>query len=289
MQHTLSDANRARAQANARTEYERLSNLDQGYPANHFAFQSILPALAESGAQRVLEVGIGHGGAIPILAGAGLEVSGLDIDAGMVEQSRTQMLEYELSPDAVIHGDIEDATSYVSLQAAPAFDALVALGVLPHVHQAHTALRNMRALTRPGGHVFVECRNKLFSLVTFNRYTYEFFMDDLFFDAPAELRDGIGQYLSSRLQTDVPPPPATGQAPTFHNPLEVPELFAAAGFESITVIPFHYHPAMPSLESSAPQAFRDASIAMEHEASGWRGLFLCSAFLVQARRPITPG
>lgn len=288
MQHTLSDANRARAQANARTEYERLSNLDQGYPANHFAFQSILPALAESGAQRVLEVGIGHGGAIPILAGAGLEVSGLDIDAGMVEQSRTQMLEYELSPDAVIHGDIEDATSYVSLQAAPAFDALVALGVLPHVHQAHTALRNMRALTRPGGHVFVECRNKLFSLVTFNRYTYEFFMDDLFFDAPAELRDGIGQYLSSRLQTDVPPPPATGQAPTFHNPLEVPELFAAAGFESITVIPFHYHPAMPSLESSAPQAFRDASIAMEHEASGWRGLFLCSAFLVQARRPITP-
>lgn len=288
MQHTLSDANRARAQANARTEYERLSNLDQGYPANHFAFQSILPALAESGAQRVLEVGIGHGGAIPILAGAGLEVSGLDIDAGMVEQSRTQMLEYELSPDAVIHGDIEDATSYVSLQAAPAFDALVALGVLPHVHQAHTALRNMRALTRPGGHVFVECRNKLFSLVTFNRYTYEFFMDDLFFDAPAELRDGIGQYLSSRLQTDVPPPPATGPAPTFHNPLEVPELFAAAGFESITVIPFHYHPAMPSLEGSAPQAFRDASIAMEHEASGWRGLFLCSAFLVRARRPITP-
>ena len=44
---------------------------------------------------------------------------------------------------------------------------------------------------------------------------------------------------------------------------------------------------VPALESSAPQAFRDASIAMEHEASGWRGLFLCSAFLVQARRPLT--
>ena len=288
MQHAMSDSSRARAQANARTEYERLGDLGQGYPANHFAFQSILPVLAESGAKRVLEVGIGHGSAIPILAGAGLEVTGLEIAADRVEQSRTQMAEYGLNPDAVVLGDIEDATSYIALQSLPAFDALVALGVLPHVHQAHTALRNMRALTRPGGHVFVECRNKLFSLVTFNRYTYEFFMDDLFFDAPAELRDGIGQYLSSRLQTDVPPPPASGHAATFHNPLEVPELFAAAGFEDITVIPFHYHPAMPSLESSAPQAFRDASIAMEHEASGWRGLFLCSAFLVRARRPLTP-
>ena len=29
----------------------------------------------------------------------------------------------------------------------------------------------------------------------------------------------------------------------------------------------------------------DESLAMEHETSGWKGLFLCSAFLVRAVRP----
>src|SRR5215207_5224774 len=31
---------------------------------------------------------------------------------------------------------------------------------------------------------------------------------------------------------------------------------------------------------------RAPSIRLEHEPSGWRGLFLCSAFFVQARKPL---
>jgi SAM-dependent methyltransferase len=282
----MDNALRQQAQAHADAAYAALGDLAQGYPANHFAFQAILPALADLGATRVLEVGIGDGNAVPLLVGAGLDLTGFDIDPVRVERSRERLVEYGLSGDAASWGDIEDATSYVTVQANAGFDALVAMGVLPHVHREATALRNMRALVRPGGQVFVECRNKLFSLVTFNRYTYEFFMDDLFAESPAPLRDALSEFLTARLDLAAPPPPSSGHAATFHNPLEVPSLFAAAGFEDISIIPFHYHPTPPVLEKGNPQLFRDGSLAMENDPADWRGLFLCSAFLVKATRPL---
>jgi len=267
-----------------RHEYNSLSDLTIGYPANHFAWQHILNALAEEGAQSVLEVGIGSGNAIPLLAGAGLDVAGLEIDDELVRASRERMSDLGLDPDAVVWGDISDAASYVTLRTRAPFDALIALGVLPHVDQERATLRNMRALVRPGGVVFVECRNSLFSLVTFNRYTYEFLMDEVFAEVSGSVRDGLDAFLRERLAYDMPPV-GDGHQPRFHNPLSVAPLFADAGFVEITIHPFHYHAAPPSLEKQDPDGFRQSALALENEASDWRGLLLYSAFLVQARRP----
>jgi len=273
-----------------RDEYNSLADpaLPGGYPANHFAFQQMLNVLAEEGARTVLEVGMGGGKAIPLLAGAGHELAGLEIDDANVAACRTKMAEFGQDPDAVVWGDISDAASYVSLRKRAPFDALIAMGVLPHVHQERATLENMRALVRPGGLIFVECRNSLFSLVTFNRYTYEFFMDELFAETQGGLRDELDAFLRARLAVDVPPPP-TGHAPRYHNPLAVPTLFADAGFTDILIRPFHYHATPPMIERTDPGAFRIQSIALENEPSDWRGLLLCSAYLVQARRPATSG
>lgn len=141
----------------------------------------------------------------------------------------------------------------------------------------------MRSLLRPGGTVFVECRNSLFSLFTFNRYTADFVLDELLPDASDPVRDAVREFLEPRLRMDLPPA-SVGHA-TYHNPLVVPRLFREAGFTDIVIRPFHYHAAPPVLESELGQEFRDGSLALENEPSGWRGLFLCSAFLVQATRP----
>lgn len=37
---------RGQARMHAKAAHESLGDLDKGYPANHFAFQEILPALA---------------------------------------------------------------------------------------------------------------------------------------------------------------------------------------------------------------------------------------------------
>lgn len=272
-----------------RQEYDTLADpaLPGGYPANHFAFQQMLNVLAEEGSRSVLEVGMGNGNAIPLLAAAGHELAGLEIQDALVETCRGRMSEFGQDPDAVVWGDISDSASYVTLRRRAPFDALIAMGVLPHVHQERATLENMRALVKPGGLVFVECRNSLFSLVTFNRYTYEFLMDELFAETSGPLRESLDAFLRERLAVDVPPPPS-GHAPRYHNPLTVPSLFADAGFTDILIRPFHYHATPPMLERTDAQAFRVQSIALENEPSDWRGLFLCSAYVVQARRPLDP-
>ncbi|MBI1349993.1 MAG: methyltransferase domain-containing protein [Actinomycetales bacterium] len=267
----------------ARSAYDTLGDLANGYPANHFALQQVLNVLQEHGARRLLEVGVGQGNAIPVLASAGIEMSGMDIKDELVAVSRERIQEYGRPADAVCWGDIGDATTYPSLRRKADFDALLALGILPHAQQELATLQNMRALLRPGGTAFVECRNALFSLFTFNRYSADFILDSLLFDAPAEARDAVREFLEPRLRMDLPPA-SVGHA-TYHNPLEVPALFRAAGFTDIVIRPFHYHVAPPVLEGQLGEVFRDGSLALENEPSGWRGLFLCSAFLVQATRP----
>ena len=268
----------------ARAEYEGLHDIALGYPANHFAFRYILNALAQAQARTVVEVGIGHGNAVPLLSGAGLSIAGFDIDDSRVAASQAAMRDFGQDPARVIWGDIEDPLTYAPILAGEGHDALVALGVLPHVLRERQTLANMRALVRPGGQVFVEFRNKLFSLVTFNRFTLEFLMDDLLSESPESLRAAARTFIGNHVNGDVPPAPSEARPPRFHNPLEMPALFAAAGFEDIVVRPFHYHAAMPAVADADPQAFRDGSIALEHEPSDWKGLFLCSAFLVHARR-----
>ncbi|NDC79537.1 MAG: class I SAM-dependent methyltransferase [Chitinophagia bacterium] len=267
-----------------REQYLALRDPAGGYPANHFAFQPLLNVLHDQGASTMLEVGIGHGNAIQFFHAAGLDIWGVEIDQDLVAKSKATMERWGLPADRVVWGDIEDAMSLSGIRRAGPFDAVLAMGVLPHVTYDLVALQNMRTLVAPGGRIFVECRNKLFSLFTFNRYTYEFIMDDLLADVPEDLRAKTSEFLQTRVDAEVPPRP-TGHAPRFHNPLDVDRIFIEAGFTDVVIRPFHYHASLPRFESSLGAAFREASIALENEPSGWRGLFLCSAFVVEARRP----
>ena len=166
------------------------------------------------------------------------------------------------------------------------------MGVMPHVVNDDMVLRNMAAMVRPGGSVFIEFRNTLFSLFSFNRYTLEFVLDDLLRDVGAEVKDLVRKDLSARLRVDMPPVRSTvaGQgAPgydailsRFHNPFEVVQLFERVGFRDVKHRFYHYHPAMPYLAGSAPVAFREEALRLEHEPSNWRGFFLCSAFVIEA-------
>jgi SAM-dependent methyltransferase len=173
------------------------------------------------------------------------------------------------------------------------FDAVIAAGVLPHVKNDELALRNIGMLVRPGGKVFIEFRNKLFSLFTFNRHTKEFILDDLLADVNAEIKAVVAEELDRRLAVDLPAKEETladGRSPgydailsKFHNPFELLEAFGRCGYRNGRLHWYHYHAAPPMLERSLGPAFREAAMALEHEAS-WRGYFLCSAGIVEAER-----
>lgn len=280
--------------------YERdgLRDLSRVYPANYHRLQLLINSFVENGVQRVVEVGVGEGTPLATLANAGMEVAGFDISQAMVDRSKERVAAIGQDPANIIWGDIEDPNSYVTLLKGGQYDALMAMGVMPHVHNDEQSLLNMRTLLRPGGLAFIEFRNKLFSLFSFNRHTLDFVVDDLLDGVNDEVRGHVRDFLSERLEMSQPPlrevHPDDASAvgydrilSKFHNPFEVTEMFERLGFEDVELLWYHYHPAMPFLAERNPEAFREAGLALEHDPKGWRGLFLCSAFVVQARKPFS--
>lgn len=293
---------------NYHLQYERnlISDLNRVYPANYFRLHLLLKSFLTSNIKRIVEVGVGEGTPLITLSNAGIDVSGFDISHEMVKKARENFKKNNLNPEKLIWGDIEDPITYCPILKDGQFDALLAMGVLPHTTNDEFVLRNMRQMVKPGGRVFIEFRNKLFSLFTFNRHTYDFIMNDLLKDVGPEFKKIIALDLKNRLEMDKPKQRLIGESAhltssyendsspgydailsKFHNPFEVIDLFKKCGYIEPNLLWYHYHPAMPYLEPDNKALFRDESLKLEHETSGWRGLFLCSAFVVEAINPMS--
>lgn len=275
-------------------QYERdnLFDISKPYPANYFRLQLLLNSFINKNIKRVIEVGVGEGTPLATLGKSGIDVWGFDISSEMVNKSKQTMQKNGMNHEQIFWGDIQDPTTYAHALKDGQFDGLMAMGVMPHIENDDMVLENMATLIRPGGSVFIEFRNRLFSLMTFNRYTFDFIINDLLAGVSEELKTEIARDLELKLRMDMPPVRETipgSDAPgydailsRFHNPFEVEELFKKHGFTDIKLLWYHYHPSMPYLQDKMPELFRKEAVRLEHEPSNWRGYFLCSAFVVEA-------
>ncbi|MBF0512652.1 MAG: methyltransferase domain-containing protein [Desulfovibrionaceae bacterium] len=276
---------------------EKLHDTAKGYPANYFRLQLLLNSFSREDINRVIEIGVGEGTPLSTLAKTGVDVWGFDISREMVKKSKETLKKQGLSPEQIFWGDIQDPTTYIHVLKNGKFDALMAMGVMPHIENDDFVLENIATLVKPGGKVFIEFRNKLFSLFTFNRYTADFIVNDLLSGVDQTLKDAVLSDLESRLRMDMPPREDSVGAGTepeavlsrFHNPFEVTELFQKHQFTNIRLLWYHYHPAMPYLEKDHPELFRKEAVKLEHAPSNWRDVFLCSAFVVEAVNGVADG
>lgn len=260
------------------------------YSANYFRLQMLSRILTDSNAKSVYEVGVGEGTPLVVLADTGLDVAGCDISHEMVKHAKERFTQAKLDPERVQHGDIEDPASFAAQAKHGPFDAVIAAGVLPHVKNDLGALRNMRTLVRTGGKGLIEFRNKLFSLFTFNRFTYDFIVDELLADVAADVKAAVSAELKKRCAMDVPAAGGKGGnlryediRARFHNPFELPRLFGAAGFKFRRIHWYHFHAAPPLAEAAVgTETFRRESMRLEGRTDDWRGHFLCSAGVVEA-------
>ncbi|WBV68414.1 hypothetical protein PGH46_15970 [Legionella pneumophila] len=104
----------------------------------------------------------------------------------------------------ILSGDIQDPITYADLLRDGQYDALLAMGVMPHVRNDEACLINMRTMVKQGGSVFIEFRNKLFSLFTFNKYTHQFILNDLLSDVSPKLKQIVSADLEKRLEMNQP-------------------------------------------------------------------------------------
>jgi SAM-dependent methyltransferase len=246
--------------------------------------------LADAGSTSVYELGVGDATPLITLAGDGLRVAGNDISAEMVKVARANMQAHGLDPLAIAHLDVQDEGAMAAEhERAGAFDAVMALGVIPHVADDTAFVEAMDGFLRPGGRLVLQFRNSLFSMFTFNRLTKEFILDDLLADVDPVIRDVVAADLDARLAVDKPPvrtrPTGDGYdeiLSRFHNPFELAEVVREQGYSDIRYHWYNYHPAYPMIADRIdPMEYRRAQVAMEHEGT-WRGMFLCSAGVIEA-------
>jgi len=92
-----------------------------------------------------LDVGCGDGYMVAAMADAGYDACGLDISEVAVRRAR------ERGCTGVRQGTVHDAPFEPA-----SFDAVLLMSYLEHEHRPGAALRRVRELLRPGGHVFVK-------------------------------------------------------------------------------------------------------------------------------------
>lgn len=269
---------------------ENLRTLEK-YPANFFRLRLLKDRVEAFGAKRVYEVGVGEGSPLIAMAGLGCEVAGCDVTEAMVEQCQKHFEREGLDPGVIQWADIEDASTFSNQLEGGPFDVVIAAGVLPHISDDSVFITNIKKLVRPGGKVFIEFRNKMFSLFTFNRFTKEFIMDDLLGDVDENIRAIVAEDLDARIAIDQPKrrmkvgdkAPGYDAIPArFHNPLELQQTFAEHGLINPVFHWYHFHPMPPMLEGKAGDNLREEMIRLESHSSDWRGMFLCSAGVLEA-------
>ena len=263
------------------------------YPANLFRLQLVARLLKAAGARSVYELGTGE--ATPMIKlhrALGIDVAGSDLSPEMVRLGKENLERHGLDAGLLSLVDAEDEAAVRAERSLRGeSDAVIALGVIPHVTDDAAFVRSMSLFCRPGGTLLLQFRNSMFSMFTFNRLTKEFILDELMAPVPQEFKDAVTADLDTRLAVDLPPVRRRDDGygydevlSRFHNPFELADVVRAEGYTDVRFHWYNYHPTYPMLrEQFEDRAYREAQMALEQEGT-WRGMFLCSAGVIEATR-----
>ena len=263
------------------------------YPANLFRLQLVARLLKAAGARSVYELGTGE--ATPMIKlhqALGINVAGSDLSPEMVRLGQENLERHGLDAGLLSLVDAQDEAAVRAERSLRGeSDAVIALGVIPHVTDDAAFVRSMSLFCRPGGTLLLQFRNSMFSMFTFNRLTKEFILDELMAPVPQEFKDAVDADLDTRLAVDMPPVRRRDDGygydevlSRFHNPFELADVVRAAGYTDVRFHWYNYHPTYPMLRGQfEDRAYREAQMALEQEGT-WRGMFLCSSGVIEATR-----
>ena len=260
----------------------------QYYPANLIRLKLIIKRLRKNNAKNILDTGCGT--AIPMikLLKSGFNVSGFDYSKEMVGFGKNELEKAGYSPNLIYHADLEKKKSLKKTK----FDAILSLGVFPHIKNEKLALKNIRDSLKKDGKTFIEFRNELFSTFSLNKYSTDFFLNELIdYDVlPKEIKNELLNFYSKKLSVQKPKKRNDGRISyteilaRFRNPLTIEnELFRPLKMKVDNIHFYHFHALPPIFESKYPEVFRNLSKKLEKPDS-WKGYFLCSAFVVEASK-----
>ena len=258
------------------------------YPANRIRLDFIIERLKKNNVKTVLDVGCGTCGPMIRLLQEGFTVKGFDFSKEMIDEGKKELAKSDYDPELITLVDLENEAAL----PGETFDSIIALGVFPHIVNEEKALSNMAKLLRPSGLVFIEFRNSLFAAYTLNKYSLEFFLNDVIDlnSLPRDMREPVAHFYSERMKVDAPIKKENDKVAyadiltKFRNPLSIgSELFNPCGFSVADIHFYHYHALPPIFQQTYPKEFRELSLKME-KTSDWRGYLMASAYVIEAKK-----
>jgi len=260
----------------------------QNYPANLIRLNMVTELLKKNKVKTILDVGCGT--CIPMIRflKEGFQVKGFDFSKKMVKNGKEELEKSGFDSDLIFYADLEKDKNLPDEK----FDAILALGVFPHLSDEKKALSLMSERLEDQGLVLIEFRNDLFAAYTLNKYSLDFFLNRVI--GISSLSDDVSEeimdFYQERLKVDKPITKDKDKLSyndvlaKFRNPLSVEEeLFRPNGFSVVDLHFYHYHSLPPIFENKHPDLFRELSLKME-KPNDWRGYLMASAYVVEARK-----
>lgn len=258
------------------------------YPANLIRLKLIIKRLKVNNEKIILDTGCGT--AIPMikLLKYGFDVSGFDYSKKMVEFGKKELESAKFSPNLIYYANLEKKSSLKKKK----FDAILALGVFPHIKNERIALKNIRDCLKSNGKTYIEFRNELFSTFSLNKFTVDFFLNELIElkSFPNNLKNELVNFYSNKFSVKKAQKRKDGRISyndilaKFHNPFTINnDLFKPLKMKVEKIHFYHYHSMPPIFEKKYPKIFRKTSMKLE-KPDNWKGYFLSSAFVVEASK-----
>lgn len=264
-------------------EYDQRYFSDRdGYDPALVAEEILIERILDLDADRVLDMGCGNGAMVHALCTNGIDAVGFDLSEGLVSSGKSVFESDGLDPERLRQANMQDCIPFDG-----SFDVVMGVGLFPHLDRTAAHLRTVRDSLRPDGTALIQFRNALFNLYSMNRYTYHYILESVLADAdlPEDLHDAFEQRLRNSYRVEeagVGQTPETDNEGQFHNPLRIRSTFEESGFDVDDTYFYHYHPIPPELRAVDEAAYDQLAKEFE-DPHDWRGHFMASSFIVEAR------
>lgn len=241
-----------------------------------------------------LDVGCGTGELVIDLAKKGIDALGIDFAPDMIFLCKEKALKEDVKKASFMHASVYDYAP-----AGVSYDLIAANGFIEYVsdEELDRFLAHMATLVSPQGRLVVGSRNRLFNVHSLNDFTtmekengcLGSLVDESMCIANAKDQQSLIKDLAGRT-TAYPrherhPDTGIGVAVRYqYTPAELVGRMAHHGFETVALVPVHYHGMTPAMKAEHPEIHVHIAELLQSIAEDSPALIpFASTFMLTAR------